>query len=46
MRKTPDQLKAIAENQKLIWKKPQPMERLLCGDVGYGKNRGGLACCL
>lgn len=34
---TPDQLRAIAEI-KADMEKPQPMERLLCGDVGYGKT--------
>ncbi len=34
---TPDQLKAI-NDVKLDMTKPQPMERLLCGDVGYGKT--------
>ncbi|MDY4920762.1 MAG: transcription-repair coupling factor [Phascolarctobacterium sp.] len=34
---TPDQLKAIAEI-KGDMERPQPMERLLCGDVGYGKT--------
>lgn len=34
---TPDQLQATAEI-KADMEKPQPMERLLCGDVGYGKT--------
>ncbi len=38
---TPDQLKAIAEI-KADMERPQPMERLLCGDVGYGKTEVAL----
>lgn len=34
---TPDQLRAIAEI-KADMEKPEPMDRLLCGDVGYGKT--------
>lgn len=34
---TPDQLRAISEI-KADMMKPQPMERLLCGDVGFGKT--------
>ncbi len=34
---TPDQLSAIAEI-KGDQEKPKPMDRLLCGDVGYGKT--------
>jgi transcription-repair coupling factor (superfamily II helicase) len=34
---TPDQLSAVAEI-KADLEKPKPMDRLLCGDVGYGKT--------
>jgi transcription-repair coupling factor (superfamily II helicase) len=34
---TPDQLRAI-EEIKADMEKPRPMDRLLCGDVGYGKT--------
>ncbi|HEV2416854.1 MAG TPA: transcription-repair coupling factor, partial [Terriglobia bacterium] len=34
---TPDQLKAIEEIRRDL-ENPQPMDRLLCGDVGYGKT--------
>lgn len=34
---TPDQLRAIVE-VKADMVKPKPMDRLLCGDVGYGKT--------
>lgn len=34
---TDDQLRCIAE-VKADMEKPRPMERLLCGDVGYGKT--------
>ena len=34
---TPDQARAIAEIKKDM-EEPRPMERLLCGDVGYGKT--------
>ena len=34
---TDDQLRSIAE-VKADMEKPRPMERLLCGDVGYGKT--------
>ncbi|MHB9133863.1 MAG: transcription-repair coupling factor [Armatimonadota bacterium] len=34
---TPDQLRAINE-VKLDMEQPHPMDRLICGDVGYGKT--------
>lgn len=34
---TPDQLKAIEDVRRDL-ESPQPMDRLLCGDVGYGKT--------
>jgi transcription-repair coupling factor (superfamily II helicase) len=34
---TPDQAIAIADTKRDM-EKPQPMDRLLCGDVGYGKT--------
>ncbi len=34
---TPDQLRSVAEI-KADMEKPKPMDRLLCGDVGYGKT--------
>ena len=34
---TPDQLAAI-EEVKIDMEKPVPMDRLICGDVGYGKT--------
>ncbi len=38
---TPDQLQAIAQ-VKADMEKPKPMDRLLCGDVGYGKTEVAL----
>ena len=38
---TRDQLKCVDEI-KVDMEKPQPMERLLCGDVGYGKTEVAL----
>jgi transcription-repair coupling factor (superfamily II helicase) len=38
---TPDQARAIAE-VTLDLEKPRPMDRLVCGDVGYGKTEVAL----
>jgi transcription-repair coupling factor (superfamily II helicase) len=38
---TEDQLRAIAE-VKADMEKPKPMDRLICGDVGYGKTEVAL----
>lgn len=38
---TPDQLRAIQEVKRDM-EKPLPMDRLLCGDVGYGKTEVAL----
>lgn len=34
---TPDQIKAVAD-VKMDMEKPEPMDRLVCGDVGFGKT--------
>lgn len=36
-RETPDQLRAISQT-KADMESPQPMDRLICGDVGFGKT--------
>jgi transcription-repair coupling factor (superfamily II helicase) len=36
-RETPDQLKAITET-KIDMERPRSMDRLICGDVGFGKT--------
>lgn len=41
---TPDQLRAIEEVKKDM-EKPRPMDRLLCGDVGYGKTEVAIRAC-
>ena len=40
-RETEDQLRVIAE-VKSDMERPQPMDRLICGDVGYGKTEVAL----
>ena len=41
---TEDQLRAIAEI-KADMESPRPMDRLLCGDVGYGKTEVAMRAC-
>ncbi len=36
-RETPDQMKAIVD-AKIDMEKPRPMDRLICGDAGFGKT--------
>ncbi|MGZ5020002.1 MAG: DEAD/DEAH box helicase, partial [Chthoniobacterales bacterium] len=36
-RETPDQMKAIVDT-KIDMERPRPMDRLICGDVGFGKT--------
>src|SRR5437879_6903400 len=36
-RETPDQMKAITDT-KIDMERPRPMDRLICGDVGFGKT--------
>ena len=38
---TPDQLTAVTDIKRDL-EKPEPMDRLLCGDVGYGKTEVGM----
>jgi transcription-repair coupling factor (superfamily II helicase) len=41
---TPDQLKCIDDVKKDM-ESPRPMDRLICGDVGYGKTEIALRAC-
>jgi len=43
-RETPDQLTAVTQ-VKQDMERPQPMDRLLLGDVGYGKTEVALRAC-
>ena len=38
---TPDQMQAIVET-KTDMERPKPMDRLICGDVGFGKTEVGI----
>ncbi len=40
---TDDQMKAIEQSKKDM-ETPRPMERLICGDAGYGKTEVALRC--
>jgi transcription-repair coupling factor (superfamily II helicase) len=35
---TPDQIKAIEDVKKDLEKRKEPMDRIICGDVGFGKT--------
>ncbi|MFH1036818.1 MAG: DEAD/DEAH box helicase [Patescibacteria group bacterium] len=39
---TPDQIEAIAEIKKDLEEKTEPMDRIVCGDVGFGKTEVAL----
>ena len=41
-RETPDQMKAIIDT-KMDMERPRPMDRLICGDVGFGKTEVAVA---
>ena len=41
---TPDQAQAVEEIKKDM-ETPRPMDRLLCGDVGFGKTEVALRAC-
>jgi len=41
---TPDQERSVAEIKEDM-EKPRPMDRLLCGDVGFGKTEVALRAC-
>src|SRR5207247_8535405 len=38
---TPDQMRAIVETKQDM-ERPKPMDRLICGDVGFGKTEVGI----
>jgi transcription-repair coupling factor (superfamily II helicase) len=40
-RETPDQMKAIIDT-KIDMERPRPLDRLICGDVGFGKTEVAL----
>ena len=42
---TPDQLQAIAQTKKDL-ERPRPMDRVVCGDVGYGKTEVAMRAAL
>ena len=42
---TPDQRKAIQEVLEDLTKKTSPSDRLICGDVGYGKTEVAMRAC-
>ncbi|GLT26483.1 hypothetical protein SLA2020_015450 [Shorea laevis] len=40
----PDQQQAFIDVEKDLTERETPMDRLICGDVGFGKTEGAFTC--